>query len=85
MKRTQIYIDWETWRRAKATAALRGQTVSDLIRTTLTSTLKKEDTGDPLEGLSRLGKTFKWPKNTPKNLSTTLDTYLYAPSKPKQK
>lgn len=85
MKRTQIYIDRDLWRRVKAVAERRGQTISDLIRTTLTTTLNREDTGDSLEALYELGKTFKWPKNTPKNLSTTLDKYLYTPSKAKSK
>lgn len=81
MKRTQLYIDWETWRRAKAAATRRGQTVSNLIRTMLSTSLPVKEKGGSLENLATLGKTFAWPKNTPRDLSTNLDHYLYGTPK----
>ncbi|MBI2405175.1 hypothetical protein HYV22_03285 [Candidatus Gottesmanbacteria bacterium] len=87
MKRTQVYIDWETWRRAKAAAARRGQTVSELIRKTLASAVRSDRTKNSLDLLYEFSKKYKdkWPKDTPKNLSTTVDRYLYAPSTPAKK
>ena len=79
MKRTQIYIDIPTYRRAKALAQASGKTISELIRASLTASFRGETTINPLENILRLSKKILFPKNTPKNLSTDLDRELYSP------
>lgn len=77
MKRTQIYIDIPTYRQAKAVAQASGKTISELIRTSLVRSLRTETTDNPLENILLLSKKIRFPKSTPKNLSTSLDRALY--------
>ena len=83
MKRTQVYLDYETHKMALTLASQTRQTLSSLIRTSLKNHVKSTPqmkNANPLVGLYRLGKRIKWPKNTPKDLSTNLDKYLYDPA-----
>lgn len=77
MKRTQIYIDLPTYYQTKRLAALRGQTISQLIRTTLKKTVKREKKQDLLALLDDFHKKYPTPPGTPRDLSTRLDYYLY--------
>ncbi len=79
MNRTQIYIDVPTYERAKALAKASGQTVSELIRSSLSHTVQREANVNPLEQIAALGRRLRFPSKTPNNLSTTIDKYLYRP------
>lgn len=77
MRRTQVYIDQPTYKKARLFARARGKTISELIRTSLIKSLEKERSANPLELINQFNRKYKSPIDTPKNLSTTLDKYLY--------
>lgn len=79
MKRTQIYIDIPTYRQVKAMAEASGKTISELIRASLVASFGRETTINPLEHILLLSKKIRFPKRTPKNLSTNLDREIYSP------
>ena len=84
MKRTQIYIDPETYARARAVAKSSGQTVSELIRTSLARFLPKTTKGEnSLVKLEELSHKYTPKAHIPTDLSTNLDHYLYGVPKKK--
>ena len=80
MKRTQVYIDFPTYQKAKAIANLSGGTMSDLIRESLASRVNDKKLINSLELLANLSKKFKPLPGTPRDLSVNLDKYLYDPA-----
>lgn len=80
MKRTQVYIDFPTYRKAKAVANLSGQTLSGLIRTSLAGRVNDKRVVNSLELVANLSKKFKPLPGTPRDLSVNLDKYLYDPA-----
>ncbi|MBI4064831.1 hypothetical protein HY409_00470 [Candidatus Gottesmanbacteria bacterium] len=85
MKRTQVYIDYDTYTLAKATAAQTRQTLSSLIRSSLSSHVRSISKKNSLEEIAKLAHMFPTPKNTPTDLSYNLDHYLYGTPKKKLK
>ena len=83
MKRTQVYIDLPTYQQAKAVANLSGQTLSELIRVSLSNRLKDKKQINSLELLADFSKKFKPFKGTPRDLSINLNHYLYGTPKRK--
>jgi len=80
MKRTQIYLDMNTLIKARVLARKQGKTVSQIVRNALYEFIsKKEKPVSSLELILEMSKTIKVPKDTPKDLSTNLDKYLYSP------
>lgn len=83
MKRTQVYLDFPTYQLALTHARSTGTTLSHVIRTSLKSQIKSKTPKNSLLEIAKLAKTFKWPKNTPTDLSYNLDHYVYGtPKKP---
>ena len=83
MKRTQVYLDYETHRMALVLASQTGQTHSSLIRISLKASVKSIPKKNSLLEIAKLAKKINWPKNTPRDLSYNLDHYLYGtPKKP---
>jgi len=80
MKRTEVYIDLPTYQKAKAVASLSGQTLSGLIRTSLSGRVNDKRMVNSLELLANLSKKFRPLKGTPRDLSANLDKYLYDPA-----
>ena len=88
MKRTQIYLDVNTFVKAKALARNQGKTISQIIRDALrdfVSKNKKSRKYNSLEMIAKLSKEFPFPKSAPKDLSFNLDHYLYGTPKKKLK
>ena len=79
MKRTQVYIDIPTYQKAQTLARMRRKTLSQIVRDSLDKSLKEErsEKYNSLELIAELSKKIKLPKNTPRDLSTNLDKYLY--------
>lgn len=84
MKRTQLYIDPQSYNLALQAASFENTTISDIFRKAVRHYSKSQPKPkNSLIEIAKLAKTFKWPKNTPKDLSYNLDHYLYGtPKKP---
>ncbi len=83
MKRTQLYIDYETYLRAQAIAKSVGTTVSDLVRQSLRAHIKRTPTSNSLVKIAKLSREFPDLPDTPRDISANLDHYLYGTHKRK--
>jgi len=84
MKRTQLYLDHETWQLARLQAQAEGTTLSDILRRSLKVYVEKKpkkhtkkSRREFLAWLDEFHKKSPAPPGTPTDLSTNLDYYLY--------
>lgn len=85
MKRTQLYIDYETYLLAQAIAKSTRTTISDLVRQSLRAHIKQTPTGNSLVAIAKFADEFPDLPGTPSDISTNLDHYLYGTPKRKGK
>lgn len=85
MKRTQLYIDYETYLQAQAMAKSTRTTVSNLVRQSLRAHIKRTSTGNSLVAIAKLSREFPDLPGTPRDISANLDHYLYGTPKRKVK
>ena len=86
MKRTQVYIDHETYMRASTYARNTGTTISDLIRSSLKSHIaskkyKKMSRQKMVEWIEKLHLKYPASKRTPTDMASQHDHYLYGTPK----
>ena len=81
MKRTQLYIDQETYRLATVHAKMRGITISELVRQGLRTQIKQTLKENSLKKLVLFAEKFPDLPGTPTDMSTNLDHYLYGTPK----
>ena len=77
MKRTQLYIDYETYARAALYAKRLGVTHSDVVRQSLRSRTKLVALRKSTQALVTFSKKYPAPIGTPKDIAVKHDAYLY--------
>lgn len=80
MKRTQLYIDMETYQLALNYARRIGTTISELARIGLRTQLPGPVKTSTFTSLIQFAKKHPAPEGTPSDISTNPDAYLYTKS-----
>ena len=88
MKRTQLYLDHETWQLARLQAQAEGTTLSDILRRSLKVYVERKpkkqiqkNHKDLLRWLEDLNRKYPSPPDTPTDLGLEHDHYLYGTPK----
>lgn len=88
MKRTQVYLDHETWQLARWQAKTEGTTLSDILRRSLKVYVErrpkkhtKKSRMELLAWLDELNRKYPTPPGTPTDLALEHDHYLYGTPK----
>lgn len=77
MKRTQLYIDVETYQLAASYASRIGTTISDLTRIALRAHIPRVVKLKTHTAFANFAKKYPAPVGTPVNISSNPDEYLY--------
>lgn len=85
MKRTQLYIDPETYNLAAWQAKIEGTSVSDVVRKSIKTYVKpkpKQQTKEDIVAwIKELNRKYPTPAGTPTDLALEHDHYLYGTPK----
>lgn len=77
MKRTQLYIDLETYQLAVNYARKIGTTISELARNGLRAQIPRPIKTNTFTSLMNFAKKYPASEGTPTDISTNPDAYLY--------
>lgn len=88
MKRTQVYLDHETWAMARLQAQTEGTTLSDILRRSLRVYVERKpkkhtqkSRKEFLAWIDELNRKYPAPPGTPTDLALEHDHYLYGTPK----
>ncbi len=82
MKRTQVYIDMDTYRQAITQARMTKTTLSELVRRGLKTQVKPKKSHQEFAAwVKQFLKKYPTPKNTPTDIALEHDHYLYGTPK----